>query len=151
MQWPITSWGEGVAIEPLADDSQLIEYAQTPAPKTAESVFQHAPIPTVEVSNTEVLGQGILDQLANQFSPDDSEPNSKEKTIRPGRSQTDIDSDRPAAFGPRDRTLLEGVAALLAPRALRQRQPPALVSCWSSGPSPRCSSRPPSPIAACAR
>jgi len=30
--------------------------------------------------------------------------------------EIDIDSDRPAAFGPADRTLLEGVAALLAPR-----------------------------------
>jgi GAF domain-containing protein len=30
--------------------------------------------------------------------------------------EIDIDSDRPAAFGPADRTLLEGVAALLAAR-----------------------------------
>ena len=30
--------------------------------------------------------------------------------------EIDIDSDRPAAFGPADRTLLESIAALLAPR-----------------------------------
>jgi putative methionine-R-sulfoxide reductase with GAF domain len=30
--------------------------------------------------------------------------------------EIDIDSDRAAAFGPDDRTLLEKVAALLAPR-----------------------------------
>jgi GAF domain-containing protein len=35
--------------------------------------------------------------------------------------EIDIDSDRPAAFGPRDRDLLEQVAALLVPR-LRQLQ-----------------------------
>jgi L-methionine (R)-S-oxide reductase len=34
--------------------------------------------------------------------------------------EIDIDSDRPAAFGPADRTLLEGVAALLAPKLAEQ-------------------------------
>jgi GAF domain-containing protein len=38
--------------------------------------------------------------------------------------EIDIDSDRPAAFGPRDRTLLEGVAALLAPRLAARDGPP---------------------------
>jgi GAF domain-containing protein len=37
--------------------------------------------------------------------------------------EIDVDSDQPAAFGARDRTLLESVAALLAPRLARARQP----------------------------
>ena len=35
--------------------------------------------------------------------------------------EIDIDSDRPAAFGPADRDLLEAVAARLAPRLSRER------------------------------
>ena len=38
--------------------------------------------------------------------------------------EIDIDSDRPAAFGPADRNLLEAVAALLAPRLVGVSQPP---------------------------
>ena len=36
--------------------------------------------------------------------------------------EIDIDSDRPAAFGPDDRRLLESVAALLAPRIAGERR-----------------------------
>jgi len=35
--------------------------------------------------------------------------------------EIDIDSDRPAAFGPADRELLESVAALIAPRLVHPR------------------------------
>jgi GAF domain-containing protein len=35
--------------------------------------------------------------------------------------EIDIDSDRPAAFGPSDRELLESVAALIAPRLVHMR------------------------------
>jgi L-methionine (R)-S-oxide reductase len=35
--------------------------------------------------------------------------------------EIDIDSDRPAAFGPGDRELLESVAALIAPRLIHRR------------------------------
>lgn len=83
------------ALEPLSDDSQLTRYAQTPVPKTPDSEIHHTPIPTVEVSNTEVLGKGVLDHLANQAALEDSEPNSKEKTLRPSTAKTDIDTDRP--------------------------------------------------------
>ena len=83
------------ALEPLSDPSELKRYAETPVPELSTSGISRTPIPTVNVSSTDLLATGILGRLADQFPPGDSEVNSKEKTLRPNQSRTDIDSDRP--------------------------------------------------------
>jgi hypothetical protein len=83
------------ALAELADGSELKQYAETPVPKLATAGISRTPIPTVNVTNTDLLEVGILGQLAEQFSTDDSEANSKQKTLKPNQSRTDVDSNRP--------------------------------------------------------
>ncbi len=81
------------ALEPLADRSELIRFAETPPPPETYSGISRTPIPTVNVSGIQELGNGILDQLAQQFSPEGSDVFSEQKTQKRDQSRTDFDSN----------------------------------------------------------
>ncbi len=81
------------ALEPLADPTELKRYAETPAPKLATAGVSRSPLPTVNMTGSGLLDRDVMEQLAEQFTPGDSEVNSKEKTLRP-QSRTDLESER---------------------------------------------------------
>ncbi|MCA9069714.1 MAG: hypothetical protein KDA84_12360, partial [Planctomycetaceae bacterium] len=82
------------ALTPLSEISQRSTYAQTPAPKLADPNLSRTPVPTAYVSNTDVLGQEEnREKWEDGFVLGDSLVNSKEKTLRPNESYTDVDSD----------------------------------------------------------
>lgn len=85
------------ALAPLSEISERETYAKTPAPQLPDSEVSRTPIPTAYVSSTDLLGQKKRADLAERFDFDDSEVNSKEKTVRPHQSRTDIESEHQTA------------------------------------------------------
>ncbi len=82
------------ALTSLADTSEILKYAQTQTPELASSKISNTPIPTIQVSSTDMLDDGPMAQLADRVSPEDSDVNSRSKTLKPSHSHPDIDTEQ---------------------------------------------------------